>query len=215
DLQNTSRMDQTVVEYNMQGELAELPAGQARFALGASYRENDFFFMTDILTSQQSFLDSGMGLFPAGNSAGDISMSEVYGELLLPIVSGGPAVDEFNLELGYRYSDADPSGSIETYKGLFDWRVNDRIRLRGGRQVANRAPNIGELYLSRTQTLGGTAFGDLCSENNVSTPLSAAPGNPNAADVRALCEQLMGNSGALAYYDPNNTQPTGGFGRSE
>src|SRR5690606_31214462 len=47
DLQNTSRMDQTVAEYNMQGELAELPAGQARFALGASYRENEFFFLTD------------------------------------------------------------------------------------------------------------------------------------------------------------------------
>ena len=211
DLQNTSRMDQTVVEYNMQGALAELPAGQARFALGTSYRENEFFFMTDILTSQQSFLDSGMGLFPAGNSEGDTSMREAYGELLLPLVSGGPAVDEFSLELGYRYSDAEPSGSIETYKGLFDWRVNDRLRIRGGRQVANRAPNIGELFLSRTQTLGVSAFGDLCSENNTSSPLSAAPGNANAAQVKQLCQELMGPTGALAYYDPNTTQPQGGF----
>src|SRR5690606_31628769 len=87
-----------------------------------------------------------------------------------------------------------------------------RIRLRGGRQVANRAPNIGELYLSRTQTLGGTAFGDLCSEENTVTPLSAAPGNANAAAVKQLCTELMGPSGSLAFYDPNNAQPPGGFG---
>jgi outer membrane receptor protein involved in Fe transport len=117
-------------------------------------------------------------------------------------------VDQFSLELGYRHSDNDPSESVETYKAMFDWRVNDRLRLRGGRNIANRAPNIGELYEAKTQVVGagGSVLGDLCNPGNTAGGgLSANPAlNPNAAQVRAMCEQQMGATGAAAYYTPGN-----------
>jgi iron complex outermembrane recepter protein len=210
NLQNNSQMEQLVTEFNLQGHFIDLPAGEARFAIGASRRENDYAFQVDSLSSQSSFLDLSMGLYPIGESSGSISMNEVYGELLLPIVSGRRLVQELNFELGYRYSDADPTGSIETYKGLFDWRVSERLRLRGGRQVSNRAPNIAELYLARTQTLSGSSIGDLCSEFNNISALSANPNlNPNAAQVRSMCEVRMGPTGAGEFYAPGNNQPTG------
>ena len=210
DLQLSSRIDQLVAEYNVQGRLFDMPAGEARFAAGTAYRENSYDFLVDTLATQGSFLDLSMGLYPIGQSSGEISVSEVYGEMLLPLLADKGIVDELNLEIGYRYSDAEPSGPIETYKALFDWRVNDNLRLRGGRQIANRAPNIAELYLARTQTLQGSSIADLCSEANQVSALSANPAlNPNAAQVKSLCRARMGDAGYAAFYDPTTIQPTG------
>src|SRR5690606_33425833 len=54
DLKNRSTIRQTIAEANLQGGLVELPAGQLRFAAGASYRELDYEFRNDTLTSQGS-----------------------------------------------------------------------------------------------------------------------------------------------------------------
>src|SRR5690606_37887111 len=209
DLQSTAEMEQTIAEYNLQGRFIDLPAGEARFAAGVSYRENSYFYNADPLSSQTSFLDGAVGIFPGGNSRGETSVREAYGELLLPAISDKRFVDELTFELGYRYSDNDPSDSVETYKALFDWRVSDRLRLRGGRNVANRAPNIGELFETRTQVVGagGSVLGDLCNPGNIAGGnLSANPDlNPNAAQVRAMCEAQMGATGAAAYYAPGNS----------
>ena len=208
DLQSTAEMEQSIAEFNLQGRLADLPAGELRFAAGVSYRENAYFYISDPLASQTSFLDGAVGIFPGGNSQGETSVSEIYGELLVPAISGKRFADELSFELGYRYSDNDPSDSVETYKVLFDWRLNDRVRFRGGRNVANRAPNIGELFEARTQVVGagGSVLGDLCNAGNITGgSLSANPAlNPNAAQVRAMCEAQMGLTGAAAYYAPGN-----------
>ena len=56
------------------------------------------------------------------------------------------------LELGYRYSDYDPNGGRRNVQGACSiGRVNDHLRVRGGRQIANRAPNIGELFEARVR----------------------------------------------------------------
>ena len=208
DLQSTAEMDQSIAEFNLQGKLVDMPAGEARFAVGTSYRDNSYFYIADGLASQTSFLDGAVGIFPGGNSAGDTSVGELYGELLLPLVGDGRIVDSFTLELGYRHSDNDPSDSVDTYKAMFDWRVNDRVRVRGGRNIANRAPNIGELFEAKTQVVGagGSVLGDLCNPGNTAGGgLSANPAlNPNAAQVRAMCEAQMGATGAAAYYAPGN-----------
>jgi len=210
DLQLSSRIDQLVAEYNIQGKMFEMPAGEARFAAGTAYRENSYSFLVDTLATQGSFLDLSMGLYPIGQSSGEVSVSEVYGEMLLPLLADKGIFDELTLELGYRYSDAEPRGPIETYKALFDWRVNDNLRLRGGRQIANRAPNIAELYLARTQTLQGSSIADLCSEANQVSRISANPAlNPNAAQVKSICRARMGEAGYAAFYDPTTIQPTG------
>jgi outer membrane receptor protein involved in Fe transport len=212
NLQNQAKMEQNVAEFNLQGKMANMPAGEARFAVGADYRWNSYNYFTDILASQQSFLDGVIGLFPASNSDGETSVKEVYGELLLPLLSGKKAAKALNLELGYRYSDNDPSGTVDTYKGLFDWSPTDKIRFRGGHQVANRAPNIGELFLSKTQTVVFNGIGDLCSRNNTALgAFSANPArNPNAASVEAICRLQMGVVGAAAYYGDPSAQLAGG-----
>src|SRR5690606_1757810 len=82
DLKNRSTIRQTIAEANLQGGLVELPSGQLRFAAGASYRELDYEFRNDTLTSQgSSYLDQAIGIYPSSDSTGFIKATELYGEL--------------------------------------------------------------------------------------------------------------------------------------
>ncbi len=192
DIKTRSVMTQSVWEFNAQGALFALPAGDLRAAIGASSRTNKYEFLNDTLTTQgRSFLDQAIGLYPSGNSGGSITVREVYGELLVPIIKDS-FIKALNLELGARYSDYSTTGSTTTYKALADIEVNDWFRLRGGFNRAVRAPNVAELYLAPQQTFVFSAGGDPCSVNNT-LPYSANPAsNPtSAAQVKALCSTIM------------------------
>jgi outer membrane receptor protein involved in Fe transport len=218
-LKNVREMTQSLFEANLVGDLAEMRAGPLQYALGMSYRENSFDFVPDNLSDVQNEVDPIAGLFPNERSFGEFDVSEIYGELLIPIVSNGPTgVEHFTVELGGRISDwsMPQMPNLETYKALIDWGVTPRYRIRGGFNRAFRAPNLGELFLRRTQIFGGGgASRDWCS-TGLSDPgaFSATPGPINSAQQVAqtlnLCQQLMGFTGASTYYDPLRTQDTAG-----
>ncbi|WP_404711993.1 TonB-dependent receptor domain-containing protein [Sphingomonas sp. MMS24-J13] len=213
DIKTRSTMEQTVWEGTAQGSLFALPAGNVKAAVGASYRANKYTFLNDTLTTQgSSFLDQAIGLYPSGNSGGRIVTKEVYGELLVPVLSD-TFVKKFDLELGARMSHYNTTGTSYTYKILGDVEVNNWIRFRGGFNRAERAPNIAELYLAPQQTFVFAAAGDPCSVNNP-LPYSANPAaNPNAAKVKTLCSALMNRAdpgtSAKFYADPT-FQTSGG-----
>src|SRR5690606_23741449 len=145
--------------------------------------------------------DLPAGQYPRSETRGSIGATELYGELLVPLVANKRFARGMNLELGYRYSDNDPTDSVRSYKALLDWQVHERVRLRGGHQVANRAPNVAELFQNEVQSLFVRFNGDWCSDLNPANALSANPAlNPNAAQVRAICEQRMGPPGAAGDY---------------
>ncbi len=219
-LQSQTAVTQNIVEANLVGELMEMRAGPLGYALGVSYRENSFDFRPDNLVRNSSVADSIAGVFPQTNSGGEFDVAEIYGELLIPIVSDGPAgVEHFAVELGGRISDwsMPQVDKVETYKALIDWAFTPRYRMRGGFNRALRAPNLGELFLGRTQIFqpGASVFGDQCSQNNRVGPFSANPaiaGAQQAAQTQAICRALMGAGGATAYYDsrPITEQPETG-----
>jgi iron complex outermembrane receptor protein len=216
DIKTRSEMHQTVWEGNVQGKLIDLPAGELRTALGASYRSNNYVFENDTLVTQgRSFLEQSIGLYPAGNSAGKINVTEYFGELLIPILKDVPAIQEFNLELGGRLSDYSTTGNSYTYKILGDWKVNDWIRIRGGYNRAERAPNVAELYLALEQNFAVGAGGDVCSRRNAQGWSANPAVNPNAARVEALCRVLMNRASPTAatqFYDSGAVQPAPGDG---
>ena len=205
-LKNQREMTQSVLEANMVGDLVEMPAGPLQYALGLTYRENSFDFVPDNLSDNANFLDPIAGTFPNEPSFGEFDVSEVYGELLVPIVSGGPAgVEHFTLELGGRISDWSMPNmpNLETYKALIDWGVTPRYRMRGGFNRAFRAPNLGELFIARTQIFGGIGIRDHCSQNlDADLGYGASSPDPVQADASyQLCRILMGPTGAFEYYD--------------
>lgn len=220
DLKNRSKFRQTIVETNLQGGLFELPAGQVRAAVGASYREMDYEFINDTLTTQgRSFLDQALGIYPSGDAFGFIDVKEIYGELLIPVLADIPFIQELNLEVGGRMSHYSTTGTSYTYKILGDWSVTDWLRFRGGFNRAERAPNIGELFLSAQQTFGFDNRGDVCSRLNPNTfsanPATNSGGAAGAAAVEAVCRVLMEQSGEPgadeAYYGAVQSSAAGGF----
>ena len=185
DEKNRTTLDQLVVEANIQGSLLKLPAGDLRFAAGADYRRNTYDFRPtpDVASGDLANFN------PILASRGSEDVKEVYGELLVPVLRDLPLIREFNLDLGYRYSDYDTVGGENTYKADFDWAVAGGVRLRGGYSRAIRAPSVGELYQAATQssvslgTLGPIPGGDPC---DVRSGYRTA-GGASAAAVRALC----------------------------
>lgn len=209
DIKTISDMRQSVAEATLQGGLFKLPAGDLRFAIGADYRRNSFFFENDTLTTQgRSFLDQAIGLYPSGNSTGEITVKEAYGELLIPLLRDMPMVKKLELNLGARYSDYSTTGTSFTWKASADWQVTDWFRFRGGYNQAERAPNIAELFQARQQVFAVAGGGDLCSTNNPLAYSAGANNTTNRAQVLALCEALMNKidptTAATFYANPAN-----------
>ncbi len=238
NLQTENRNSQDTVEANLQGGLFDLPYGQLRFALGADWRKNTIFFHPDGQSTEgTSFLEPVNGIYPQGETKGDVTVKEIYGELLVPLLANLPLVQSLNLELGYRLSSysINTVGTVGTYKINGDYAPFTWLRFRGGYQRASRAPNLAELFTAATSTLappGTSNDGDPCSRANPTAPpgignYSANPlgqtaelvpdatdttGNPDAAKVEALCRQIMGSDGATVYYTPNRVYNAGATG---
>lgn len=192
-LVNRSNLTQEILEANLQGGLMELPAGEVRFAAGATYRGNTFQFMPGNPSSQ--LRDNPIGVFASAATGGKISVSEYYGELLVPVVgeTNIPFVRNIDLELGYRYSDFSTAGGQDTYKAMFTWGATDTVSLRGGFQLATRAPNIAELFTAPTQEVVGWPQQDTCSVTTLA-PWGNVPSNPNRQKVQDLCRAIIGNN---------------------
>lgn len=204
NLKTRAVMQQSVWEFDAQGSLFALPAGNVSAAIGASYRHNNYHFDNDTYTTQgMMFNDQILGLYPSGNSKGRITAKEVYGELLIPVLKDIPGIRSLELELGGRVSDYNTTGTSYTYKALGTWEVTNWLRFRGGYNRAERAPNIAELFLAAQQTFVNAPGGDVCSRLNGQS-WSANPAlNSNAAGVEALCTTLMlasGNPNAATEY---------------
>jgi outer membrane receptor protein involved in Fe transport len=212
-LQHQSKMVQDDFQANFQGHLANLPTGEVRFAVGTEYRKNDYRYIFDFLNTQTSFLDLGLGTFPANSTTGSTSVKEYYGELSVPVVKELPLIQHLNLELGYRWSDYKYQGGISTYKALADWGVTNALRFRGGYQAATRAPNIAEMFQAQSQTWSAAAPGDPCGLNTVASYGVNPAFNPgNYANARALCTKLMGTGAGQTFYGPGAIQPNGNAG---
>jgi iron complex outermembrane recepter protein len=182
---NQTTLGQEIAEANLQGGLFELPAGEVRFAAGVTWRKNTFEYQPG--NSLNEVLDNPIGVFASNGTAGETDVREVYGEMLVPVL------DSLNLELGYRYSDFNTAGGIDTYKTLFTWDVMDSVSIRGGYQFATRAPNTAELFLGPTSATVTFANGDPCS---VTTrwPYGNVAANPNRQKVQDLCRAIIGNN---------------------
>ena len=225
-LQTRTENQQDIGEINIQGGLFNLPAGEVRGAAGYEYRRNSSQFIPDILQSTASFTDQVIGVYPTGYLDAQTKVNDYYAELLVPVLSN-TFVKKVDLELGGRMSDYDKTDSTTTFKINASVEVNDFVRFRGGYNRANRAPNLGEMFLNLQQIFtGGPKYGDPCSlisnspfgaggaapnpwSNAVANPAVLAGGQTAAGAKSAylICQAQMG-AGAFApsggYYSPTS-----------
>jgi iron complex outermembrane recepter protein len=203
-MNSITSLTQDVIEASVTGDLAELWAGELRFALGVSTREENFGFDPDSgYNANQNYPNVVQNIILPVSVDGTTEVNEIFAELAIPLVQDKKLVQSFELSPGYRYSDYNTVGGIDTYKLTADWVVNDRVRVRGGHQFANRAPNVTELFTP----LGGSQLGggnDSCAYYPVQTPSwGNRPENPNRVNLQTLCQELMVRDGAPpTLYEP-------------
>ena len=200
ELNTATHVKQDIAEANLQGALINTWAGEARFAVGASYRKNVFSYVPDSgISGEQPGLGVIGQIVLPNQVKGSTTAKEAYGELLLPVLRDLPLVKSFNLELGGRYSKYNYAGTIETFKALGDWEVTDWLRFRGGFQRANRAPNVYELFAPLAAGIASSH--DACTNlsNGLTPEYGNLSSNPNQVNVQVACQALMIRSGAYPY----------------
>ena len=199
-----TKVKQNIAEFNLQGKITDMKAGELRFAAGASTRKNEFTFDPGETNDRESVVENPMAIFASNNTAGSTKVSELYGELLVPIVK------KLDLEFGLRESDYADSdiGTTDTWKALFTFRATDKFSLRGGWQRAERAPNTAELFQGVGLLVVPFAPSDPCSFTTTASWGNVAS-NPNRVAVQTLCRAIIDNSdgdpandGKSAFDDP-------------
>jgi outer membrane receptor protein involved in Fe transport len=204
-----TRLDQDIAEFNLQGKVADMRAGELRFAVGASSRRNQFAFEPGETNDAESVIEQPISIFASNDTAGKTKVQEIYGELLVPVTS------KFDLEFGVRASDYPDSavGTTDTAKALFTFRATDGLTLRGGYQKAERAANTAELFQGVSLLVVGFPGSDPCSFTTTHAWGNVA-GNPNRTAVQNLCRAIINNSDlntsndGLSQFDLNGGQGT-------
>lgn len=158
------------------GSLFDLPAGALKTAIGVSYGEQTGAFRPD------EFLASGdvVGFNAQQPVSGRITVIEPFVEFSIPILSEMAGADYLGIDLGYRYSDYNLAGGVDTYKAAIQWRPVESLRVRVSQNRAIRAPSITELFLPQQENF--PSYSDPCNFN------SSYRTGPNAAAVSALCQ---------------------------
>lgn len=175
-----TQLTQTIFEASLNGALFAVPAGDVRFALTLDRRENEFEFDPDAARENADII----GTLPTFPAEGSTSVNEVAIEFLVPVLRDAAFAKRLELNLGFRTSDYEFAGRVETYKADGLWEPVQGVTLRGGFEHAIRAPNIGELF---NQVGAQAQIGSPPGQGDPCDVLSTARTGANGAAVRALC----------------------------
>ena len=129
------------VSFNVTGDLAELPAGPTAFAAGVERRAQDGRFDPDPVVAA----GDTAGL-PAQPTMGGFQVTELYGEVEAPLVSGARGADLIDISAAIRYFDYSTFDPGTTGKIAIQWSPVPDLFLRAAWTEGFRAPNIGELF---------------------------------------------------------------------
>jgi iron complex outermembrane receptor protein len=160
------------IDGRVTGEVFKLPAGPLAVALGAEYREEDYFFDLNEANVRQA-LSSGLEL--ATDVSGSRDVTALFAEANIPIVKG------LELGLALRYDDYSDFGSTTNPKVSVRWQPVQQFLMRGSWNKGFRAPTLYELFQPEQITFTADAYND---------PLLCPGGNPVAgANPARDCNQ--------------------------
>ncbi|MEY4966273.1 MAG: hypothetical protein RL274_1856 [Pseudomonadota bacterium] len=184
------RVAEDVAEFSAKGGLFDIQGGTVSAALGAGYRREAFNQETDA-QSQEIRSNAGIGAaFPAGlintlggfertnpqPTRGGYNVTEVFGELQVPLLQNLPGVQSLSLNGAVRYVSYSTSGGVVPWKLGLVYEPTDGLRVRASRSTDIRAANLGELYQGSSQ--GTSTVQDPANGGVTTNVITGAVGNP-------------------------------------
>jgi outer membrane receptor protein involved in Fe transport len=199
NLHSGSVNKQQIFGANVNGKLFALPGGDVSFAAGVERRtESGRLIVDPQVASGEVPLSGFVASIPTVPVNASTSVTEAYGELVVPIIKDKPFLHRVELEGAYRYSDYKTIGSTNTWKVGGTWEPISGLTIRGVRSRSVRVPNFGELYAPVSEGFTGS----------INDPCLA--GNYNLTPTRAANCQALGVPNNLAFYSTDVLVRSGG-----
>lgn len=136
---------QEIIGGGIVGPLFALPYGDLSIALGAEHRKESLETVDDPLATSGEIAHSGL-TGPHPDIRASFKVSEIYGEVVVPILADLPFAHRLEVEGAYRYSDYSTVGGTDAWKIGGAWSPVSALTVRGVRSRSVRTPNFGELY---------------------------------------------------------------------
>lgn len=203
-----------VIHADITGDLGaygvKLPtaADGVAFNVGFEHRQEDVFFKPDAASESGLLSGAGGASVPVDNGQG---VDELFVEVRAPLVQDRPGIYDLVFNAGYRYSDYELAGGINTHKFEVQYAPIEDVRLRTSFNRAIRAPSIIELY--NPELVGQIQFGNDPCAPSVNSQNQSVP-------AAATLEQCLRSGVTAAQYGngtrsgPNpNTIPQGQAGQ--
>jgi iron complex outermembrane recepter protein len=206
---NRTQLDSSIAEATIGGNAFSMPAGDARFSVGAGWREESYDFRPDLAVARGDLLGFNQQL----PLRGGFHVTDVFGELYLPLLSGEALAKDLGFTLGARRSDHSLSGTANAFKVEGSWQPIDLMRVRASFQRAVRAPSISELFSPQNENFP-SLLEDPCDNTSSARHFGAnadvAHGGNGA--IRSLCIEQGISAASIDTYRFGNGQvrTTGG-----
>lgn len=143
-----SEQTQTLFAVNLDGRPFRTWAGDVSVALGFEHREDEIDATSDPLSQAGGWITVN----PQPLS-GDVSVSEAYTEIVIPLMEDQPFGYAMDLNGAVRVTDYSTSGQVTTWKLGANYSPTDNLRFRGTLSEDIRAPSINELYSGQNQSI--------------------------------------------------------------
>ncbi|SFD41247.1 TonB-dependent receptor domain-containing protein [Pseudoalteromonas denitrificans] len=217
-LKTEEEIQQSVASLSFNGELFDLPAGSIAFAAGVEYRKEESDSIPDPLTQGVDENGQGLGLVgstqslnPAENSYlgathGSYSVSEIFGELNVPLLEDLPGIEYLEADFAARYADHSVTGGDSTYKLGLNWSIAYDVSTRATYSKAVRAPNIQELFAPNS--IAGARVNDACSRNQLDSVEAFASNRKKNCAQLGLSPEFSSNAdnGTISHTTSGNPE---------
>jgi iron complex outermembrane receptor protein len=173
----------------VQGIVAQLPAGPLRAAAGAEY----MWLTQDVATAAAAGLGAAQGLSKYFAFGLGRNVYSGYAELVAPIVSpqmGVPLIQSFEIDLSGRYDRYSDVGMTSNPKIAANWQVSGDLKVRANYASAFVAPPMAAIGIPSAgyrRSIGGTTV----DTTLINVPVSLYPGVtsiPGCAGMTTTCQ---------------------------
>lgn len=147
---------QKIFGANLAGSAFALPYGDVAIAAGVERRIETVDRKDDPRAASGDVAYFGLA-GPIPDMEARQSVTEIFGEIVVPLLRDLPFVRRLEVEGAYRYSHYDDTfGGTDTWKAGATWEPVAGVTFRGVRSRSVRAPNFGELYGPQTASASGS-----------------------------------------------------------